>query len=109
MRQEGRGIGIANKLRAYALQDKGMDTVEANERLGFEADLRAFAMPAGILKALGVSKVRLLSNNPDKVAALERGGIEVVERVPCEVTPSSHAVEYLKTKKEKMGHLFGSR
>ena len=107
--QEGRGIGLMAKLQAYELQDAGLDTVEANERLGFEADLRAFALPAGILKALGMSKVRLLSNNPDKVAALERGGIEVVERVPCEVTPSSHAEDYLKTKKEKMGHLFTSR
>jgi GTP cyclohydrolase II len=107
--QEGRGIGLMAKLQAYELQDAGLDTVEANERLGFEADLRAFAMPAGILKALGVSQVRLLSNNPDKVAALERGGVEVVERIPCEVTPSSHAEDYLKTKKEKMGHLFTSR
>jgi GTP cyclohydrolase II len=107
--QEGRGIGLLAKLQAYELQDAGLDTVEANERLGFKADLRAFAMPAGILKALGVSKVRLLSNNPDKVAALERGGVEVVERIPCEVTPSSHAEDYLKTKKEKMGHLFTSR
>jgi GTP cyclohydrolase II len=107
--QEGRGIGLMAKLQAYELQDAGLDTVEANERLGFKADHRAFAMPAGILQALGVSKVRLLSNNPDKVAALERGGIEVVERVPCEVTPSSHAEDYLKTKKEKMGHLFTSR
>jgi GTP cyclohydrolase II len=107
--QEGRGIGLMAKLQAYELQDAGLDTVEANERLGFEADLRAFAMPAGILKALGVSKVRLLSNNPDKLAALERDGIEVVERVPCEVTPSSHAEDYLKTKREKMGHLFSSR
>jgi GTP cyclohydrolase II len=107
--QEGRGIGLMAKLQAYELQDSGLDTVEANERLGFKADHREFAMPAGILKTLGVSKVRLLSNNPDKVAALERGGIEVVERVPCEVTPSSHAEDYLKTKKEKMGHLFTSR
>jgi GTP cyclohydrolase II len=107
--QEGRGIGLMAKLQAYELQDAGLDTVEANERLGFKADHRAFDMPAGILRTLGVSKVRLLSNNPDKVAALERGGIEVVERVPCEVTPSSHAEDYLKTKKEKMGHLFGSQ
>jgi len=107
--QEGRGIGLMAKLQAYELQDAGLDTVEANERLGFEADLRAFVLPAGILKALDVSKVRLLSNNPDKVAALVRGGIEVVERVPCEVTPSSHAEDYLKTKKEKMGHLFSER
>ena len=107
--QEGRGIGLMAKLQAYELQDAGLDTVEANERLGFKADQREFAMPAGILKALGVSQVRLLSNNPDKVAALERGGVEVVERIPCEVTPSSHAEDYLKTKKEKMGHLFTSR
>jgi GTP cyclohydrolase II len=104
--QEGRGIGLMAKLQAYELQDAGLDTVEANERLGFKADQREFAMPAGMLKALGVSKVRLLSNNPDKVAALERGGVEVVERIPCEVTPSSHAEDYLKTKKEKMGHLY---
>jgi GTP cyclohydrolase II len=104
--QEGRGIGLMPKLQAYELQDAGLDTVEANERLGFKADQREFAMPAQILKALGVVHVRLLSNNPDKVAALERGGIRVIERVPCEVTPSAHAEEYLKTKKEKLGHLF---
>lgn len=107
--QEGRGIGLMAKLQAYQLQDQGLDTVEANERLGFKADQREFAMPAEILKALGVSQVRLLSNNPDKVHALERDGVRVVERVPCEVTPSEHAEEYLKTKKEKMGHLFTSR
>jgi len=104
--QEGRGIGLMAKLQAYELQDAGLDTVEANERLGFKADQREFAMPAEVLKALGVSQVRLLSNNPDKVAALERGGVKVIERVPCEVTPSSHAEDYLRTKKEKMGHLF---
>jgi GTP cyclohydrolase II len=107
--QEGRGIGLMAKLQAYELQDQGLDTVEANERLGFKADQREFALPAGILKALGVDRVRLLSNNPDKVAALERSGISVVERVPCEVAPSSHAEDYLKTKKEKLGHLFSSR
>ena len=107
--QEGRGIGLMAKLKAYELQDDGLDTVEANERLGFKADQREFALPAEILKALGVSQVSLLSNNPDKVAALERGGIKVVERVPCEVSPSTHAEDYLKTKKEKMGHLFTSR
>lgn len=107
--QEGRGIGLMAKLQAYELQDAGLDTVEANERLGFKADQREFALPAEILRALGVSAVRLLSNNPDKVAALERGGIKVVERVPCEVAPSVHAEDYLKTKKEKMGHLFRSR
>ena len=104
--QEGRGIGLMAKLQAYELQDAGLDTVEANERLGFKADQREFALPAEILKSLGISRVRLLSNNPDKVAALERAGIEVTERVPCEVTPSEYAEEYLKTKKEKLGHLF---
>ncbi len=103
--QEGRGIGLMPKLQAYELQDSGLDTVEANERLGFKADQREFALPAEILKSLGVGKVRLLSNNPDKVAALERAGIQVVERVPCEVDASPHAQEYLKTKREKMGHL----
>ncbi len=107
--QEGRGIGLMAKLQAYELQDAGLDTVEANERLGFKADQREFAMPAGILKALGVTAVRLLSNNPDKVAALERGGVKVAERVPCEVSASEYAEDYLKTKKEKMGHLFSSR
>jgi GTP cyclohydrolase II len=107
--QEGRGIGLMAKLQAYELQDQGLDTVEANERLGFKPDHREFALPAEILKALGVSSVRLLSNNPDKVAALEKGGIVVVERVPCEVTPSEHSEDYLKTKKEKLGHLFTSR
>jgi len=107
--QEGRGIGLMAKLQAYELQDQGLDTVEANERLGFKADHREFALPAEILKALGVSRVRLLSNNPDKVAALENGGVAVTERVPCEVTPSAHSEDYLKTKKEKLGHLFTSR
>jgi GTP cyclohydrolase II len=100
--QEGRGIGLMAKLQAYELQDAGLDTVEANERLGFKN------LPAEILKALGVLQVRLLSNNPEKVEALERAGVRVVERVPCEVTPSPHAEEYLKTKKEKLGHLFTS-
>ncbi len=107
--QEGRGIGLMAKLQAYELQDQGLDTVEANERLGFKADHREFALPAEILKALGVSSVRLLSNNPDKVAALEKGGIVVAERVPCEAAPEAHSEDYLKTKKEKLGHLFTSR
>ena len=107
--QEGRGIGLMAKLQAYELQDSGLDTVEANERLGFKADHREFALPGAILKSLGLSKVRLLSNNPDKVAALKRAGIEVTERVPCEVSANPHAEDYLKTKKEKMGHLFSSR
>jgi len=106
--QEGRGIGLMAKLQAYELQDSGLDTVEANERLGFKADHRDFTLPAEILKALGITRVRLLSNNPDKVEALERAGVRVIERVPCEVTPSPHAEEYLKTKKEKLGHLFTS-
>ena len=106
--QEGRGIGLMAKLQAYELQDAGLDTVEANERLGFKADHREFALPGEILKALGVTSVRLLSNNPDKVEALEKAGIRVIERVPCEVTPSQYAEEYLKTKKEKLGHLFTS-
>ena len=106
--QEGRGIGLMAKLQAYELQDAGLDTVEANEKLGFKVDYRDFTLPAEILKALGVTRVRLLSNNPDKVDALERAGVRVVERVPCEVTPSPHAEEYLKTKKEKLGHLFTS-
>jgi len=107
--QEGRGIGLMAKLQAYELQDQGLDTVEANERLGFKADHREFTLPAEILKALGVARVRLLSNNPDKVAALEKGGIVVTERVPCEVAPEAHSEDYLKTKKEKLGHLFTSR
>ena len=107
--QEGRGIGLMAKLRAYELQDAGLDTVEANERLGFKADHREFELPAQILKALGISRVRLLSNNPDKVAALERDRIEVTERVPCEVAPNAQAEGYLKTKKQKLGHLFTSR
>jgi len=107
--QEGRGIGLMPKLQAYALQDSGLDTVEANERLGFKADHREFQMPAEILKALGMRQVRLLSNNPDKVAALERAGIKVTERVPCEVTPTAHTADYLKTKQEKLGHLFSGK
>ena len=107
--QEGRGIGLMPKLRAYELQDAGLDTVEANEKLGFKADHREFALPAEIFKTLGVSRVRLLSNNPDKVAALERAVIQVTQRVPCEAAPNTYAEEYLKTKKEKLGHLFSSR
>ena len=105
--QEGRGIGLMPKLQAYELQDQGLDTVEANEKLGFKNDYREYALPVEVLKELGVKQVRLLSNNPDKVEAVENAGIEVVERVPCEVEPgSSYSEAYLKTKKEKMGHLF---
>ncbi len=107
--QEGRGIGLMAKLQAYELQDAGLDTVEANERLGFKADHRDFTLPGEMLKALGVTEVRLLSNNPDKVEALERAGVKVVERVPCEVEFNAQSEAYLKTKKEKLGHLFTSR
>jgi len=107
--QEGRGIGLMAKLQAYELQDAGLDTVEANERLGFKADHREFVLPGEILKALNVRQVRLLSNNPDKVAALESAGVNVLERVPCEVSPTLHSEDYLKTKKAKLGHLFSSR
>ena len=103
--QEGRGIGLVNKLRAYQLQDQGVDTVEANVRLGFEADLRDYGFCAEILKYLGVSRVRLMSNNPEKIQALERAGIEVVERVPRVVHSSTLCSGYLQTKKEKLGHL----
>jgi GTP cyclohydrolase II len=104
--QEGRGIGLMNKLRAYELQDEGLDTVEANERLGFKADLRDYALPAAVIRWFGIDRVRLLSNNPEKLAALESTGIRVVERAPIVVPPLATTAEYLKTKKEKMGHLF---
>jgi GTP cyclohydrolase II len=107
--QEGRGIGLMAKLQAYELQDKGRDTVEANVELGFKADEREFALPAAILRHLGLKGVKLLSNNPDKVAALEKAGVKVVERVPCEVEAHTESKNYLKTKKEKMGHLFTAR
>jgi GTP cyclohydrolase II len=103
--QEGRGIGLLNKLRAYELQDEGFDTVEANERLGFEADLRDYAMPGEILRYFGVKEVRLLSNNPEKIAALERAGVTVTERIPCIVAPHESSEGYLRTKKQKLGHL----
>jgi len=103
--QEGRGIGLMNKLRAYELQDGGMDTVEANETLGFAADARDYEFSADILKKLGATKIRLLSNNPEKVRQLENSGIRVVERVPCQPRISKTSRAYLKTKKRKMGHL----
>jgi GTP cyclohydrolase II len=107
--QEGRGIGLMPKLQAYQLQDQGRDTVQANEDLGFKADHREFQLPAEILKALGLKEVKLLSNNPQKVAALESAGVKVVERVPCEVEPHAASERYMNTKKEKMGHLFTER
>ena len=103
--QEGRGIGLMNKLRAYELQDRGMDTIEANESLGFAADAREYDFPAQILKKLGATKIRLLSNNPEKVRQLEESGIRVVERVPCQPRISTISRSYLKVKKSKMGHL----
>jgi len=104
--QEGRGIGLMAKLQAYELQDRGLDTVEANVELGYDNDYRAYKLPAEMLRQLGVREVRLISNNPEKVAALENAGIKVVERVSAEVEPYEHSENYLRTKKEKMGHLF---
>jgi GTP cyclohydrolase II len=103
--QEGRGIGLLNKLKAYELQDGGLDTVEANRRLGFAADSRDYEFAAEALKTLGVRAVRLLSNNPDKVEQLERGGVRVVKRVPCRPRTNSHSRKYLRTKKDKLGHI----
>ncbi|HEY0702569.1 MAG TPA: GTP cyclohydrolase II [Candidatus Acidoferrales bacterium] len=103
--QEGRGIGLINKLKAYELQDAGLDTVEANRRLGFADDARDYEFAAEALKALGLRSLRLLSNNPDKVAQLEQSGIRVVERVPCRPRTSHHSKSYLRTKQQKMGHL----
>ena len=103
--QEGRGIGLMNKLLAYELQDSGHDTVEANEHLGFEADHRNYDLCAGVLRHFGITRVRLMTNNPQKVDALEAAGIQVVERVPIEIPPSDGTKEYLKTKKAKLGHL----
>ena len=103
--QEGRGIGLMNKLRAYQLQDGGMDTVEANESLGFAADARDYDFSAKILKQLGATRIRLLSNNPEKVRQLQRAGIRVIQRVPCQPRISKISRSYLETKKTKMGHL----
>jgi GTP cyclohydrolase II len=103
--QEGRGIGLLNKLRAYELQDQGADTVEANERLGFKADLRSYQLPGEILRFFHLNSVRLISNNPEKVEAMERAGIRVTERIPCIAAPLDSTETYLRTKKTKMGHL----
>jgi len=107
-RQEGRGIGLIAKLKAYQLQDEGLDTVEANERLGLDVDARDFMLPARILRHLGIARVRLLTNNPQKVSALENAGITVAERLNCEIVPSPYAISYLLTKKTKMGHILTS-
>lgn len=109
MRQEGRGIGLVNKLIAYSIQEKGKDTVEANEALGFKADLRDYGIGAQILKDLGISKIRLLTNNPKKIVGLKGYDLEIVERVPIEIPANEKNKNYLKTKKEKLGHLFNEQ
>ena len=103
--QEGRGIGIMNKLRAYELQDQGADTVDANLQLGLDVDLRNYDLPVAIMKYFGLEAVRFLSNNPDKIAALERAGVKVAERIPAIVEPQEHAEDYLRTKRDRLGHL----
>ena len=104
LRQEGRGIGLLNKIRAYHLQDQGADTVEANERLGFAADLRDYSICSGMLEHLGIKSLRLMTNNPRKVKALSEGGVEVVERLPLQVGRNPHNDAYLSTKASKLGH-----
>jgi 3,4-dihydroxy 2-butanone 4-phosphate synthase/GTP cyclohydrolase II len=105
IRQEGRGIGFMNKLRAYELQDKGLDTVEANLKLGFKPDLRDYGIGAQILVDLGIRKMRLMTNNPRKIVGLEGYGLKVVERVSIEVKPHEKNIIYLRTKKKKLGHM----
>ncbi|WP_419806288.1 GTP cyclohydrolase II [Terriglobus sp.] len=106
--QEGRGIGLMAKLRAYELQDQGLDTIEANERLGYKSDHRDFSLPAEILRQMGIDSVRLITNNPQKVAALEARGVHVTERLSAEVEPTANSESYLQVKRDRMGHLIGS-
>ena len=106
MAQEGRGIGLGNKIRAYALQDQGLNTIEANEKLGFEADQRDYSICGEILSSLDIDKVKLITNNPDKVKGLEESGIGVEERISLTVAPTKHNKEYLNVKEDSMGHLF---
>ena len=108
MRQEGRGIGLANKIKAYKLQEKGLDTVEANHQLGFKSDLREYGIGAQILKDLGLKEIEVLTNNPKKLVGLEGYGLKIIKRVPIEIKPNSINIKYLKTKKGKMGHLINN-